>query len=119
MKNLIKFVFVMMVGILAVAGTGYAVDMGSITILSPKDGSIVPAGSVTKLMYNVKLSPEGNHLHVYVDDQKPIVDRDVSACPCSINLPMLNAGKHMVVIKEARADHSLTGVMATTAVTAK
>ncbi len=119
MQNFTKFVFVMMVGFLGSAGVVYAADMGSITVVSPKDGAMIPAGSPAKLVYNVKLGPEGNHLHVYVDDQKPIIDRDVTGCPCSVELPALSAGKHMVVIKEARADHSLTGVMTSTAVTAK
>lgn len=119
MQKLSKLVFVVVAGYLGFAGAAYAADMGSITVMSPKDGSMITAGSPTKLMYNVKLSPEGNHLHVYVDDQKPIVDRDVTGCPCSVELPMLSAGKHMVVIKEARADHSLTGVMASTTVTVK
>jgi len=114
MQNFIKFVIVLMAGLLCSAGLVYAADMGSITVLTPKDGVMISAGSPTKLMYNVKLSPEGDHLHIYVDDQKPIVDRDVSGCPCSVELPALSSGKHVVVIKEARSDHSLTGVMSST-----
>ena len=119
MQKFIKLMFVMLVSLLGSVGHVTAADMGSITVLAPKDGAMIPAGSPTKLTYNVKLSPDGNHLHVYVDDQKPIVDRDVSGCPCSVELPALTSGKHVVVIKEARADHSLTGLMSSTTVTAK
>ena len=122
MKSLNKWLFTVMLGVGslgAMGGLTYAADMGSLTILSPKDGSMVQAGMATKLTYNVKLSPEGNHLHVYVDDQKPIIDRDVTGCPCIVELPALMAGKHTIVVKEARADHSLTDLQASTIVTAK
>jgi len=45
--------------------------------------------------------------------------RSVSGCPCSINLPDLGAGKHEVVIKEATAGHSMTGLEASTSFTVK
>jgi hypothetical protein len=92
---------------------------GSITILSPKDGAELANGSANKLEYNVTLSPTGNHLHVYVDDQAPIVDRKVSNCPCSIDLPDLASGQHKIVIKEATASHALTGVEGSVTVTVK
>ncbi len=83
---------------------------GSITILSPKEGAALSSGSGDKLEYNVTLGPNGNHLHVYVDNQDPIVDRNVSGCPCSIDLPDLSPGKHVIFVKEATASHVLTGL---------
>jgi hypothetical protein len=91
---------------------------GSITITSPaKDAVLQSAGS--KLEFNIHLSPNGNHVHVYVDDQAPIVYRDVSHCPCSIELPKLSAGKHTIVVKEATSGHAMTGVEGTVTVTVK
>ncbi|MBY0578623.1 MAG: hypothetical protein K2P57_06220 [Burkholderiales bacterium] len=92
---------------------------GSITILSPKDGSTLSSGMGNKLEYNVKLGPTGNHLHVYVDDQDPIVDRNVSGCPCKIDLPDLTPGRHTIVVKEATASHALTGLQTRVSVTVK
>jgi hypothetical protein len=110
MKQLTKSCFFAVLGLMVLSGSVFAADAGSISILSPQDGAMLPAGAAVKLNYNLHLSPDGNHLHIYVDDQKPIVDRNVSGCPCSLDLSTLSPGKHMIVIKEARSDHSLTGV---------
>jgi hypothetical protein len=96
----------------------FAAD-GSITILEPKSGGELASGSVNKLKYDVKLSPSGNHLHVYVDDQPPIVVREAKNCPCSIELPKLSTGKHSIVVKEATSGHSLTGVESVVTVSVK
>jgi hypothetical protein len=119
MKNIVQKLAVCAVGSFLIVSTVYAADMGSVSISSPKNGSTVMAGTMVKLIYNVKLGPEGNHLHVYVDDEKPIVVRNVTNCPCSIELPALTAGKHTIVIDQARADHSLTGVKTSIMITAK
>ena len=91
---------------------------GSITITSPVN-EVVLSDEGNKLEFNVHLSPKGNHVHVYIDDQAPIVFRDVSHCPCSIDLPKLSSGKHTIVIKEATSSHALTGTQASVTVTAK
>ena len=91
---------------------------GSITITSPVNETVL-ADARNKLEFNVHLSSKGNHVHVYIDDQAPIVYRDVSHCPCSIDLPKLSSGKHTIVIKEATSSHALTGTQASVTVTAK
>src|ERR1035438_6924221 len=83
---------------------------GSITITSPVNNAVLQSAAGNKLEFNVHLGPDGNHVHVYIDDQKPIVFRDVSHCPCSIDLPKLSSGKHTIVVKEATSSHALTGV---------
>jgi hypothetical protein len=95
-----------------------AADSGSITIVSPKDGAVLGGGG-NKLEYNVHLSPNGSHLHIYIDNQDPIIGKNVSNCPCSIGLPALAAGKHTIVVKEATAGHALTGVQSTVTVNVK
>ncbi len=105
--------------ILALLVPQLALAQGAITILSPRDGATLSSGMGNKLEYNVKLGPTGNHLHVYVDNQDPIVDRNVSGCPCSIDLPDLSPGKHSIVVKEATAGHVLTGLQSGVTVTVK
>jgi hypothetical protein len=103
-----------------VAGPAFSADSaGSITIISPVNGAVLPSGSGDKLEFNVHLSPNGNHVHIYVDDQHPIVYRDVAHCPCSVDLPQLSPGKHTIAIKEATVSHALTGVEGTVTATVK
>ncbi len=95
----------------ALTSSVFAADAGgSITITSPANGAALQSDSGNKLDFNVHLGPNGNHVHIYVDDQNPIVFRDAGHCPCSINLPVLASGKHTVIVKEATASHALTGV---------
>lgn len=95
-------------------------DMGgSIKIISPKDGATLDSGSGIQLKYDVHLSPNGNHLHVYVDGGRPIIDRNVSGCPCTLDLPSLSSGKHTVEVKEATAGHDLTGLQTSVSFTVK
>ncbi len=117
MKRLISLFFGFV--LVALASPVLAADAGSISITSPANGAMVGSGSGNKLTFDVHLGPTGNHVHIYVDDQNPIVFRDASHCPCSIDLPDLSAGKHTIVIKEATVSHALTGVQASVTVTAK
>jgi hypothetical protein len=96
-----------------------AATAGSVTILSPKDNEVLESGTGIKLTYDVHLSPTGNHLHIYVDDQSPVISHDVTACPCSISLPPLSAGPHEVAVKEATVSHALTGVESSVKFTVK
>ena len=124
MKRLLGFIFAAPLFLLPVlATTAMAQDMdtheGIITIISPKNNAVYDSGSGIKLTYNVHLSPSGNHLHIYVDGQSPIIDRDVSGCPCSMTLPDLAPGRHSIAVKEAMANHVLTGVQSMVMFTVK
>lgn len=92
---------------------------GSITISSPADGAILQSATGNKVDFDVHLSPKGNHVHIYVDNQKPIVYQDVSRCPCSVDLPNLTSGKHTIAVKEATSSHALTGIEGMVTVTVK
>jgi hypothetical protein len=108
------------IALLALAGPVFAADsVGSITISSPANGAMLQSGNGNKLTFNVHLSPNGNHVHIYVDDQSPIIDRDIHNCPCSIDLPDLSPGKHTIAIKEATVSHALTGVEGVVTATVK
>ena len=84
-QSLLCFVVVAM----SLANPAFAAEPGSITIISPKEGAVLQGGGGSRLEYNLHLSPNGNHLHIYIDDQDPIIGRNVSNCPCSIGLPAL------------------------------
>jgi len=114
LKNLL-----MLISLIVMSNPVWAADAGSITITSPANGAMLASGSGNKLDFNVHLGPTGNHVHIYVDDQSPIVYRDVAHCPCSIDLPSLSSGKHTIVIKEATVSHALTGVQASVTATVK
>jgi hypothetical protein len=106
--------------LLALANPVLAADSaGSITITSPVNNAVLQSATGNKLEFNVHLSPNGNHVHVYVDDQDPIVFRDVSHCPCSIALPKLSSGKHTIVVKESTSSHAMTGVQSSVTATVK
>jgi len=93
--------------------------MGAIAILAPTSDAVLQSGAENKLEFNVKLSPRGNHLHIYIDNQDSIIERNVAHCPCSVALPKLTPGKHVIVIKEATSGHAMTGVERSVTVTVK
>ena len=106
--------------LVALVSPVFAADSaGSITITSPVNDAVLQSATGNKLEFNVHLSPNGNHVHVYVDDQSPIVFRDVSHCPCSVALPNLSSGKHTIVVKEATSSHAMTGEQSSVTVTVK
>ncbi len=97
--------------VLSLVALPLVASAGSITILSPRDGEVWGTGTHT-LQYQVDPSANGNHLHVYVDDDDPIISHQLTHCPCSVELPALKPGHHRITIKEAESGHSLTGVQA-------
>ncbi len=113
----------------AAAGYGYGNGMsdmsdmgmkdGAITIMEPNQGQTLMGGSGIKLQYEVQLSSRGDHLHVYVDNGNPIIVRKVNGCPCSIDLPNLSPGMHMVHVREATSSHALTSVESDVSFTVK
>jgi len=116
--KLLKSLFIVF-SFLVLANPVLAADAGSITITSPASGAMLASGSGNKLVFNVHLSPSGNHVHIYVDDQAPIVFRDVGHCPCTVDLPTLSSGKHTIVVKEATVSHAMTGVEGSVTATVK
>ena len=113
-----QFWLCLAVAAMPLANSASAADAGSITVISPKDGATVSGGG-NRLEYNVHLSPNGSHLHIYIDNQDPIIAKNVSNCPCGIGLPALSPGKHAIAVKEATAGHALTGVQSTVTVNVK
>ena len=89
---------------------------GSIQITSPQDGATINGQSDNELMFDVHPSPDGNHVHIYVDDGRPTIVRKWKD---SFTLPMLSPGKHEICVKEAMVNHILAGLQKCISVTAK
>lgn len=84
-----------------------------IKIASPADNATITGNSVT-VEYEVKPSSNGDHIHIYVDDRKPDVLRQLKG---SYEVTDLTPGTHAIVIKEVNAGHTPTGHDATVHVT--
>ena len=89
---------------------------GSIQITSPKDGAVINGQARNDVVFDVHPSPNGNHLHFYVDSGRPDIVREWKG---SYTLPLLASGKHEICIKEATAGHVLTGLQKCVTVTAR
>lgn len=116
---LLAFSLIMFTAGLAAPAFSAEMNGGSLTILSPKNGEVFNSGAGVRLTYDVHLSPMGNHVHIYVDGQPPIISRAVTGCPCSVTLPALSAGMHEVDVKEATVSHVLTGLQTSVKFTVK
>jgi len=78
----------------------------SIKILSPADNSELDAGESYPLSYEVLPGTEGDHFHVWVDDEKSKGIHDTKGV---YTLPKLKPGKHVITIKVVDKDHNPTG----------
>lgn len=89
---------------------------GRLSILWPINGTDLSSGQGDKLRYYIQPTPSGDHLHVYIDDQKPILAKEVKDCPCAIDLPELSPGTHTIALKEATKDQKPTGMQQTVSI---
>ena len=87
---------------------------GSVTIESPKDGARLDAMKQTSLVYEVLPGPDGNHVHVYLDDKEVGILRQLKG---SYALPTLAAGKHDTCIKVVNKGHTPIGLQRCVGVT--
>lgn len=85
------------------AGAG---ALANIKILSPADHSELDAGESYPLGYEVTPGTEGDHFHVWVDDNRSKGIHDTKGV---YNLPKLSPGAHVITIKIVDKDHNLTG----------
>lgn len=100
---------------MAFSARAYSAD-ASIMISSPKDGATISSQKQDKVVFNVHPSPDGNHLHFYIDKGRPTIVRMWKG---SFTLPMLSPGKHEICIREAMVNHILTGLHKCISVTAR
>lgn len=95
------------------------VNAKAIAILSPAKNAILESKVLHKLEFNLKPASRSNQVKVYVDNEEIAVDRKINRCPCKIDLPKLEPGKHTITLKEATASQALTGVQGSVTVTVK
>lgn len=89
---------------------------GDIEISSPMNGAVIDGQAHNEIMFKVNPTPDGNHLHFYVDHGNPKIVREWQG---TFTLPALSPGKHEVCIKEAMVNHVLTGLQKCIFLTAK
>ena len=68
------------------------------------------------MKYKVTKSPDGNHVHIFVDNGKPEVVRQMEG---TYQVGPLSPGDHTITIMEVTSNHSPTGVKAMTHVKAE
>lgn len=97
-------------------GHSHILAEGSAQITSPKDLAVIEGEAKNVLVYDFHPSPKGNHLAIYVDDDKPV---DVHEWRGDYRLPLLGRGEHHLCVREANASRVLTGLQKCITVTAK
>jgi len=90
---------------LACSGTAYA-EAGKITISAPEDGSSVAQNEKVEITYEVKLGPNGDHVHLYLDDKRVDVLRQLKG---KAEVGMIPSGKHRICLTENSSGHVPTG----------
>lgn len=89
-----------------VCGQAFAAD-GKITINSPANGAMVSAQNKVPVNYEATLGTNGDHLHLYVDDKRIDVLRQIKG---STKLDALPPGKHHICLTVNMKSHAPTGV---------
>ena len=87
-----------------------------IKILAPANDAQFSAGTPIVLSYAVTLAPNGNHIHVYVDNHMVGLSHELQG---NFAIGTLPSGIHAICIKEATAAHVLIGVNRCIVVTVK
>jgi len=79
---------------------------GSVTIMTPRDGAMLPATGENELAYSIKLGQGDDHFHVWVDGEKGPAQRDLEG---RYVLPKMAPGKHAIIVKVVDKGHVPTG----------
>jgi cellobiose-specific phosphotransferase system component IIB len=91
---------------LGLSGAVLAED-ASVMISSPADGAKVSASAPTKVTYEVKPGPKGDHVHLYVDNGEAAILRQLKG---TTTVDTLTAGPHTLCIKVVDKSHTPIGV---------
>lgn len=79
----------------------------SVSIISPKDGDKLDVMAQNKIEYEVVPGPQGDHVHVYVDDEEVGILRQLKGSYTFENLP---TGLRHICIKVVNKAHVPIGV---------
>ena len=96
-------------------GQALAAD-GKITINSPANGAVVGTTSKVPVNYEAMLGAKGDHLHLYLDDKRIGVLRQLQG---SVELDAMTPGKHKICLTENTKWHMSTGLESCVEVTAQ
>lgn len=100
---------------LASAGSVQAAE-GSITIKTPADGATVSQDADTEVAYSATLGPNGDHLHIYLDNKRIDVLHQLEG---KADVGYIPPGEHKICIAENTRSHVATGVETCISVTSK
>jgi hypothetical protein len=87
-------------------GQALAAD-GKIIISAPANGATLSAKNKITVTYDAVLGAEGDHLHLYVDDKRIDVLRQIKG---STEMDALLPGKHHICLTVNTKSHAATGV---------
>jgi hypothetical protein len=93
--------------LLAIVCAPALAEGGKITINSPVNGAMVGANAKVLLNYEVMLGPSGDHLHLYLDDDRIDILRQLKG---STEVDGMKPGKHKICLTENTKWHMSTGL---------
>lgn len=82
-------------------------ENASVKITSPADGSKLDVMAQNKLVYEVMPGPQGDHVHLYVDNKEAAILRQLKG---SYALATLSPGQHDICVKVVNKSHTPIGV---------
>ena len=77
-----------------------------VTILSPNEGAKLRAQSTIEIKYKAVPGLKGDHIHIVVDDQDPVIIFELEG---GYTLEPLAVGKHGICVRLVTKDHVETG----------
>lgn len=92
--------------LLACAQVGLAQD-GSVTITQPMEGAQLDGMAQNKVVYEALPGPQGDHVHLYVDDKEAAILRQLKG---EYMLKNLASGPHDICIKVVNKGHTPVGI---------
>jgi len=92
---------------IALFSTCVAADAPYAKIIFPPDGATLDAMSQNRIDYEVVPGPQGDHIHLYVDNREAVILRKLSG---SHALDSLTPGAHALCIKVVNKAHVPIGV---------
>ncbi|MBN9460656.1 MAG: hypothetical protein J0H00_05450 [Burkholderiales bacterium] len=87
---------------------------GSVRILQPAEGATLDSMAQNRLVYEVDPGPQGDHIHVYVDDREVGILRQRKG---NYALETLAPGRHELCVKVVNKAHTPIGLQKCVAVT--
>jgi len=78
-----------------------------VNITAPSDGEILDVMDQNKIAYDVEPGPDGDHVHVYIDDEEVGILRQLTG---SYTFESLPEGEHELCIKVVNRAHVPIGV---------